>query len=245
VTAVTLSLFAFDTLLGRSWALGQMAVAPGRLRKIPDLGFFKLMGSGGGAGFSIRPNFGVFALLCEWPSSNVAAERIAESETIGRYREVADRHVIIHMTPISSRGEWSGHTLGAGGGGEAEHKPIAALTRATLRLRFLRDFWTRVPAISDAIGKEEAKLFMIGVGEIPWLHQVTFSIWNDAGAMRQFALDSPAHGEAVRRVRDEKWFSEQLFARFSIDRIEGEWPGLSGLDIRLSENANMPREAAE
>ena len=245
MTAVTLSLFAFDTLRARSWALGQMAAAPIRLRAVPDLGFFKLMGSGAGAGFSVRPNFGVFALLCEWPSAAIAAERIAGTETMRRYREVADRHTTIHMTPVSSRGAWSGHPLGAEGCADHGSGPVAALTRATLRPRYLRRFWSRVPAISDAIEQQDAKLFMIGIGEIPWLHQVTFSIWNDAAAMRRFALSSPAHGEAVRRVREEGWFSEQLFARFAVRRIDGEWPGLYGLDAMPAEKVTVPREAAE
>jgi hypothetical protein len=59
-----------------------MGLAKPSLRKTPDLGFFKLMGTGSGAGFSTRPNFGVYTLLAEWPSMEIARERIDSADRL-------------------------------------------------------------------------------------------------------------------------------------------------------------------
>lgn len=74
-------------------------------------------------------------------------------------------------------------------------------------------------------------MFKIGIGEIPWLHQVTFSIWPDAAAMARFARRGP-HAEAIRAVRDEGWFSEELYARFRVLGEAGTWEGRSPLTPR-------------
>ena len=43
-----------------------MGIAPFQLSKTDGLRFGRLMGSGGGNGFSIKPNFGVYAQLGVW-----------------------------------------------------------------------------------------------------------------------------------------------------------------------------------
>jgi spheroidene monooxygenase len=92
----------------------------------------------------------------------------------------------------------------------------------------LRNFWGRVPNISAVIGKDPSVLFKLGIGEKPWLHQVTFSIWPDAAAMNNFARTGP-HAEAISSVRQDGWFSEELYARFSLVSDRGTWGGISPL----------------
>jgi spheroidene monooxygenase len=72
-------------------------------------------------------------------------------------------------------------------------------------------------------------IFKIGIGEVPLLHQVTFSIWPDAEAMANFARGDGPHGRAIRAVREEGWFTEELYARFSIVDDWGTWEGKSPL----------------
>ena len=103
--------------------------------------------------------------------------------------------------------------------------PLAALTRATLRPDKALRFWRRVPDISARIGADPHVLLKIGVGEVPWLHQVTFSVWPDAAAMTRFARAGGPHAEAIRAVRQEDWFQEELYARFRILEAEGSWQG--------------------
>ena len=72
---------------------------------------------------------------------------------------------------------------------------------------------------------EPGLIFKLGMGEIPWVQQVTFSIWRDAKDMRKFAYRSGAHADAIRLAREGKWFKEDLFARFRIVASEGTWAG--------------------
>ena len=103
-----------------------------------------------------------------------------------------------------------------------------ALTRATIKPSIAARFWRRVPNISSVIGQDPNVLFKIGVGEIPLLHQVTFSIWRDAAQMANFARTGP-HAEAIKAVRDEGWFNEELYARFTLISDIGTWGGTSPL----------------
>jgi spheroidene monooxygenase len=80
-------------------------------------------------------------------------------------------------------------------------------------------------AISAVIGQDPNVIFKIGIGEVPLLHQVTFSIWDDPESMLAFAYRSSSHGEAVRRVRDGRWFKEELYARFRVLHWDGTWDG--------------------
>lgn len=89
-------------------------------------------------------------------------------------------------------------------------------------------FWGRVPNISNVIGQDPNVLFKIGIGDVPWMQQVTFSIWPDAAHMANFARTGP-HAEAIRAVREEGWFREELYARFTLLSDEGTWGGTSPL----------------
>jgi spheroidene monooxygenase len=93
-------------------------------------------------------------------------------------------------------------------------------------------FWGRVPDISAAIGADPNVAFKIGIGEVPLMHQVTFSIWPDAASMAHFARHDGPHARAIRAVRDEGWFREELYARFHILGDTGTWGGTEPLAAR-------------
>jgi spheroidene monooxygenase len=86
-----------------------------------------------------------------------------------------------------------------------------------------------VPEISRRVGSNPDVLFKIGVGEMPWLHQVTFSIWPDEASMAAFARHDGPHARAIRAVRAGNWFSEELYARFQVVGEAGTWGGSSPL----------------
>jgi len=110
--------------------------------------------------------------------------------------------------------------------------PLAALTRATVRPRAALRFWRRVPDISRMIGDDPNVAFKIGIGEVPLLHQVTFSIWPDAASMNEFARHSGPHARAIEAVRRGDWFREELYARFQVIGAHGTWNGTQPLDQR-------------
>lgn len=226
IQTVTLSFFRFASLGARLWAFAQMGLARGPVSRIPGIGFWKLCGSGLGEGFTPLPNTAVYAILATWPDMDTAVKGLGRGRVFQRYRFHAAESWTVFLAPTSARGSWSGaapfrpEPAGAG-------VPLAALTRATVRGRNLLRFWRRVPQISARIGADANVAFKIGIGEVPWLHQVTFSIWPDAAAMAAFARADGPHARAIAAVRAGDWFREELYARFRILGDSGTWGGRS------------------
>lgn len=223
---VTLSFFRFAGPLARAWALTMMGGARWPLSRTPDIGFWKLCGSGTGEGFTPVPNTAVYAILATWPDIATAKARTT-SGVFATYMRRAAEHWTVFLEPQTARGQWSGKEPFHPGPATTPG-PLAALTRATIKPRILARFWGRVPNISAMIGKDTNVMFKIGIGEVPMLHQVTFSIWPSEAAMAGFARTGP-HAEAIRAVRDEGWFSEELYARFAVHSDAGRWNGISPL----------------
>ena len=225
---MTLSLFRFDSIASRLWAFGMMGLGRIAMARIPGLSFWKLCGSGTGEGFTPRPNTGVYAILCVWPDRQTAETRLADTGIFQRYRRRAVESWTVFLTPTSVRGEWAGVTpfaaVDSPGNG-----PLAAMTRATVRPSRALRFWSRVPDISAVIGADPNVVFKIGIGEVPLLHQVTFSIWPDTQSMARFARHDGPHACAIRAVRDGDWFREELYARFRVAGDTGTWGGSSPL----------------
>lgn len=223
---VTLSLFRFDRALARIWVLGQMGAARFVLPHVPGLEFWKLCGSGTGEGFTPKPNWGTWAILCAWKTRDLA-EAGMDQAPFATWRTKADEACTLFLEPYSARGHWAG-VAPFKPEGDSPEGPIAAMTRATVKPGRALRFWGRVPDISAKVGSDPNVIFKIGIGEVPLLHQVTFSVWPDARAMADFARRGP-HAEAIRAVRDEGWFNEELYARFRISGTQGTWQGRAPL----------------
>jgi hypothetical protein len=56
----------------------------------------------------------------------------------------------------------------------------------------------------------------IGIGEAPIGLQGTFSLWESASAIREFAYKGAAHQKAIADTSTYNWYSEELFARFAV-----------------------------
>ena len=226
---VSLSLFRYDSVTDRLWALAMMGAARLWMPHVPGIGFWKLCGSGTGEGFTPVPNTGVYAILATWPDEATAREQTAGASIFQRYRRRSVEDWTVFLAPTSARGVWSGvapftvtETPCPG--------PLAALTRATVKPSVALKFWRKVPDISQVIGADRNVAFKIGIGEVPLLHQVTFSIWPDTTSMADFARKDGPHAKAIRAVRDGNWFREELYARFRVLGDTGSWQGASPLN---------------
>ncbi len=240
--SVTLSLYRFGSVPARLWAFAQMGLARPGLARVRDIGTWKLCGSGTGEGFTPVPNTAVYAILATWPDHDAARRAMHGAEVFRRYRGMASETLTLFLCPSSARGTWAGQMPFQPTDASYEG-PIAALTRATIKPRIAARFWGRVPGISKAIGTDPNVRFKIGIGEVPWLHQVTFSIWPDADSMAAFARRDGPHAQAIKAVRSEGWFKEELYARFRVDAVEGQWEGATP-DF-TSPKVEQPRIAAE
>jgi spheroidene monooxygenase len=225
---VTLSLFRFSSLRARLFAFAQMGLSRPALRRTPGLLAWKLCGSGTGEGFTPVPDTGVYAILGTWPSAEAARAGVADAPVWRRWRARATEDWTIFLAPTSVRGVWGGAQPFRVSAAPAPG-PLAALTRATVKPRVALKFWGRVPDISRVIGMDDHVAFKIGIGEVPLLHQVTFSIWPDTRSMADFARADGPHARAIAAVRTEGWFSEELYARFRILGETGTWGGESPL----------------
>ena len=203
------------------------------LARMQNIRFWKFFGSGTGEGFTPIPNTSVYAIMTVFDDLKTAQETITHARLFNKYRDIAEDHWTVFLNPTSVRGEWSGAMPFETTVPTSSKGPLVALTRATIKPRILTKFWGRVPAIEKMIGSDPNVIFKIGIGEVPWFHQVTFSIWPDAEKMAAFARRDGPHARAIKAVREQGWFKEELYARFTISGEFGAWPGLHPLGKRI------------
>ncbi|WP_400190793.1 spheroidene monooxygenase [Hymenobacter sp. B81] len=217
----------------RRWGLAQMGVLPRSFGQVPGLRFGKLLGSG--FDFGLRPNLRRYGLLAVWDSEAAAAAFFDHSPLWQSYRQRTSELWTAYLQPLHSHGLWDGtEPFGPAVAAEAPgaDEPVAVLTRASIRLRRSWEFWRAVPPVSRAVRTAPGYLGGIGLGELPLIRQATFSLWESAGLMRQYAYGRQAagrHQDVIRRTRQEQWYSEELFARFRVLRAEGSWDGQNPL----------------
>ncbi len=227
---VTLSFFRFSGWVDRWWAFKQMGLPHPALREIPGLGFCKLLGSGGGNGFSIRPDWGAYGFLAVWERKALAKSFLGGHPFIQGYRERSQEHYTVYLETIAAHGRWDGGEPFTPVAGPEADRPLAVLTRATIRPRQLWKFWRYTPPASRSLAGREGLLFAKGIGEWPLIQQATFSLWENQAAMQAFAYGNHHHQKVIRKTRELGWYKEELFARFHPVASEGSWGGRDPLE---------------
>ncbi|MEC7659300.1 MAG: hypothetical protein VYB41_04400 [Bacteroidota bacterium] len=185
------------------------------LQQCKGLQFYKMLGTGAGAGFSLRPDFSTYALLTVWDTEQCKVKAFDKAAVLQAFFDRSAEQRIYSLRPIHTYGNWSGQSpfkvqkpLG--------NKPIGVITRATLNPNRLLDFWRHVPQASRAIKQAKGVGFFKGIGEWPFVQQATFSVWESAEAIRTFAYVSQAHASIVKKTRQRKWYKEDMFNRFEV-----------------------------
>lgn len=238
---VTLSAYRFEGP-ARLWALWQMGAARPALMRGRGLLFWKLCGSGRGAGFRSSPHPGVAAILAAWASPEAAADGLG-ARPFTAWSARAREACTLLLAPTASRGTWSGRAPFATDGAARPCGPVASITRATIRPFAAMRFWRWVPPLDDLFGANREALFGIGIGEMPWLRQGTFTVWPSETAMARYARTG-AHAEAIAAVRRGNLFREALYARFAVLGAEGSWGGRSPLATPAPSIAEALQRAA-
>ena len=209
------SLHFFSYSKHRFWAFTQMQRAHAGLQQCKGLQFYKMLGTGAGAGFSLRPDFSTYALLTVWDTEQCKVKAFNKAAVLQAFFDRSAEQRIFSLSPIHTHGNWSGQSpfevqkpLG--------DKPIGVITRATLNPTRLLEFWRHVPQASRAIKQAKGVGFFKGIGEWPFVQQATFSVWESAEAIRTFAYVSQAHASIVKKTRQRKWYKEDMFNRFEV-----------------------------
>ena len=215
----------------RRWGLAQMGTSLGPLKKVPGLRFFKLMGSGAANGFGIWPNLDRYGLMAVWEGA-AAAEAFFERHPLwAGYQQRSAEQWTVQLAPTKSQGLWDGQNpfavALAPAPAAATDAPVAVLTRASIRWRKTPRFWQFVEPTSAALAQAAGVCTAIGLGELPLVRQATFSVWESARAMQDYAYKDARHREVIQLTRREKWYGEEMFARF---RVLGSTGTLDGRD---------------
>jgi len=198
-------------------ALLLMASQRRAVRKLP---FGKLLGTGSGQTFASRDvNWHQYAVVTSWPNDSDAAA-FDTSRIVRQWQRIAESQRRIELTPLASRGTWSGKTP-FGGGHQANAAPtpagapVASITHARIRFRRILTFWRSVRPVAADLAERDGSLVRIAIGEAPIGIQGTFSVWADEASINAFAR-GPAHRDVIRRRADEGWYAEEIFARFAV-----------------------------
>ncbi|MEO6669155.1 MAG: spheroidene monooxygenase [Ferruginibacter sp.] len=206
------------------------------------ISFFKLMGSGRNGTFDKKPDLRQWAILSVYPSGFVEnADKNILKNLYGGFISgwlhfFNCETFTILLIPIEGHGFWDGKKVfgefdKSTGQLPQESGVMAVLTRASIRLNKLKYFWQHVAPVAEKMPGSKGFIMSVGIGEIPWIKQATFSIWETAADMKAFAYGMKEHVEVIKKTRQEKWYKEDMFVRFKIIKTVGSIRGINPLKM--------------
>ncbi len=207
-----------------------------------NISFFKLMGSGKNGTFDKHPDWQQWAILTAFSSSyniiNIKEDLLIQ-HLYGRFISRwllffnCETYTIL-LTPIEGHGSWDGsQPFGPLPKQSPYDGTIAVLTRATIRLTRLQAFWKNVDKVAVQMNGAKGFITSYGIGEVPFIKQATFSIWQSKQSMKEFAYQLKEHSEVIKKTRKENWYSEDMFVRFKIVQTFGTVNGNDPLKGKL------------
>jgi hypothetical protein len=196
-----------------------MAIHKFALKRLPGVSFVKLLGTGKGESFTPKDadpyRWGALVTI---QKDNL--DNLDKSKVIIGWQKIAKKEYRAILKPISVHGLWSGKQPF-----EVEkfdwNGKIAAITRARIVWRKNLIFWRAVPPVTISLHQSPGLINAIGVGEAPIGLQGTFSLWESAAQLRDFAYKGQAHTQAIKATEENKWYSEELFSRFAVVQERG------------------------
>ena len=214
----------------QGWCWLRLVAGASPYKDVPGLTMVKVMGSGHGGGFSLRPSATHQGLICTFTHIDLALKFLG-GPAVQAYRSRARECWTGVLAVQSARGHWdkqawqttSVHALGEQAGLNAP-APFAVLTRASIVPTKAMAFWRYAPAAQADLSQAPGCLLAMGLGEVPLVRQCTFSLWEDTTAMLQYAHQG-AHQAASAAAYKHQFFSESLFVRMQVLQMAGVWQG--------------------
>jgi spheroidene monooxygenase len=242
----------------QGWGWLRLVAGATPYKDVPGLTMVKVMGSGHGGGFSLRPSATHQGLICTFSHLDLAL-KFLDSPAVQAYRSRARECWTGVLSVQSARGHWdkqawqasSEQALGVWGDqaaqsegldGRPNSRPFAVLTRASIVPTKAMAFWRYAPAAQADLGQAPGCLLAMGLGEAPLVRQCTFSLWQDTAAMLAYAHQG-AHQVASAAAYKHQFFSESLFVRMQVLQMAGVWQGRSFEVPILAAHSTAPAEA--
>ena len=203
------------------FALFHMALDRGALRRLNRVSFAKMLGTGKGETFTPRDadatHWGALVVLQQSELAN-----LDRSMVIRRWRAKSSEEIRFLLDPISSHGLWAKQNPFVYSAVQTDGE-VVAITRARIKWSQNLRFWRAVPPVTSSLHQSPGLLKTIGIGEAPIGLQGTFSHWRSGSDLRNFAYKGAAHQEAIAATERHRWYAEELFARFAVREIRGEF----------------------
>ena len=235
----------------QGWSWLRLVAGSTPYKDVPGLTMVKVMGSGHGGGFSLRPSATHQGLICTFSHLDLAL-KFLDSPAVQAYRSRARECWLGVLSVQSARGHWdkqawqssTPESLGSQVDNEqAPQTPFAVLTRASIVPTKAMAFWRYAPAAQADLGQAPGCLLAMGLGEAPLVRQCTFSLWQDTAAMLAYAHQG-AHQVASAAAYKHQFFSESLFVRMQVLQMAGVWQGRSFdapiLTVQSMDSADAP-----
>jgi heme-degrading monooxygenase HmoA len=190
---------------------------------------WRLMGTGRGDDTAPSVDAHRRALFALW-RTEAHLDRFLEQSAVARRWERAAESWQVRLRSRGGHGAWRGvQVMSDLQPASRPDGPVAIITRADVHASAWRRFAAVGRPVNDELRGAPGLLAVVGVGEAPVGRQATFSLWRSLDDALTFADTMPAHREVVRRTRTERWYGEELFARFQPYASTGTWNGIDPL----------------
>ena len=189
--------------------------------------FWKLMGCGRNGSFDLTPDWQQWGLLASWNTREDFDRFYQNSFISGWWKKLTTESWTLLAEPLQTHGKWDGEEPFGHPNVKDYTGPVAVLTRATIHLNRLKNFWSHVDVAAQLMAKSKGYITSVGIGEAPVFRQATFSIWESLEDVKAFAYGSREHADIIKKTRSEGWYSEEMFARF---KPVTAWGTLNGVD---------------
>lgn len=228
-----------------SWA-GFMSMAFFRLPMMLNrqVSFYKLLGCGKNGTFDKTPDlqqWGILTVTDQLPPSAANNNELTAfhhsiyGSFIAKWWKLYKCETwTITLEPIEGHGLWDGRKAFGDLPKNTDYEGvIAVITRATIHLNKLKQFWKHVDGVASLMADAPGFITSLGIGEAPLVKQATFSVWQSKEAMKNFSYKMKEHTEVIRKTHQEKWYKEDMFTRFKILASHGTIKGQNPLQGKL------------
>jgi hypothetical protein len=212
----------------RPGAVSRLPLARRHLGASPGLVLGRLVGAAKGSSIRLAVDPSRWAAFTVWEDEAALDEWEWTSPMLAHWRQTNIELWTVRLACLTAHGSWHGVEPFPGMAGAIHDDrggPVAVVTWAKVKVSRITRLYRSTGAVDLAVAHADGRLRSIGFWESPVGRHGTFSLWKSTDDLTAFAYGHSDHRDVVRRTRDERWYGEELFARFRPYRSSGTWGG--------------------